>query len=307
MKYSPIFCTALIALAAQAATAATFTVFTTYEPGGTPALTDFVDQAEPGALAELSLTRLEEVGDGILVEVDLSARADLGGVGVAGELRVTSLAQTTGPGASDQARLFANIRDTLTFGIDTGTLILPVDVAGSIRIDSIPGVFGGSVQGQPSGFTSTQLTLVADQRDVFTIFDRREDVSAVGARSLTFNEGALGVTTLAIPFTDGRLDILLSLGATLFCSGGGEGGSLCVAGADFFNSARFLAASVADASGALLAAPTITSSSGFDYLRGLDPHDPVSAVPAPAPLLLLVSGLAAFGALRRRRGEARRL
>lgn len=123
--------------------------------------------------------------------------------------------------------------------------------------------------------------------------------SSLGALPIS-TTGKLGTTTFALEIINGKIDFLFSMFGNQQCAGKFDLGP-CRTSFDFFNSARFLAATVLDENGNVLSNPSVTSASGFDYLVGLKPHS-VPAVPIPASGAMfgsLLAGLIGWGRRRR--------
>jgi hypothetical protein len=232
----------------------------------------------------------------------ITSRADPGSIGVAGQM------STQGDGA-DFFDATASIFDTLFFGIDSGTVTLSVDLAGT-RDWSLPAFNSSFGPGFANGNTFVSLNMSADLRTG----PNNSTLTSIYTESLTFfpasdlapritTTGSLGTTTLSFDFTGGRYDIGAVLGMTIQCRSGLSDGA-CSSSVDFLNSLRFTGALVSDVDGNTVAT-TIVSASGFDYATGLPPHGvggpqpPV--IPLPAPALLLPMGLCLLAALRRRR------
>lgn len=214
----------------------------------------------------------------------LDGRSDLGSMGIAGNIGATG----TNPGGVElgpRATINANYFDVLSFGIQSGTFILPVDVAGSNSVVGT-GMFGGIVGGG-AGVSSTvgvvvgitnvyQETLVFDGLDYYTF-----DVI-----------GTLGVSNVFFEIVDGKVDLVANFTAALNCQGL-FAGATCNANANFFTSARFLGATVLDELGSV-SDTLITSQSGFDYRAGVAPHV-IPPIPLPAGFWFLGSALLIMG------------
>jgi hypothetical protein len=230
----------------------------------------------------------------------VTARADPGSVGVAAQMR------TVGD-ALDSFEATASVFDTLFFGVDSGSVSVSVDVAGSLEW-ALPPL--GNVSSNT--FARTRITTYLLSGFNFGTLTNIYEASVLEqpwSNSLTTEtKGSLGTTTLSFAFSGGSLNLAAVMTGDVWCrSGALLGPGSCSASVDFLNSLRFTGARVFDTDGNAVAT-TITSASGFDYAKGLPPHGgnvpQPSVIPLPASALLLPAGLGLMAALRRRRRAA---
>lgn len=221
-------------------------------------------------------------------DIGFTTRADPGSIGIKGHMTESSdfyLFRTASVGQY--------YFDTLTFGIQSGTFLLPVDVAGSldapIASESVTGGGGGA---------SAQIDVGIYGTNTYTSVFHEGISSTTGLGTSIERTGSLGTTVVPLSIVNGQVNLTASMEGQFQCDGRFDGGP-CAPSIDFFDSARFLAATVLDANGNVVANPTITSASGFDYLTGLLPHQP-SPVPLPASAFLLGGALAGLAGFRRR-------
>jgi hypothetical protein len=229
----------------------------------------------------------------------LTARSELGSLGIGGSF----YASGTNPEGADlgvRALMQAVFLDVLTFGIQSGTFILPVDVGGTNSVQGT-GLFGGIVGGG-AGISSAVGVVVGDTTIYYenSIYD-----GSSGQYSTIDGIGTLGISEVMFQIVGGQVDLLAAFDGQFWCQGL-LFGSTCSVASDFFTSARFLSATVLDEFGVVSAA-SITSQSGFDYRAGVEPHA-VAPVPLPAAgwflgtALLMIGGVASRR--RKRHGEA---
>ncbi len=201
--------------------------------------------------------------------VNLSARADLGSLGASGSTKTVGI-NPLGQTAGGRGIVTAQLSDTIYFsGISDGTLILPVDIFGTLSVEGMVnynriGIFVG---GQ-------------------TVFAR----SLIGSGQTEFGSsiGTLGTSLFNLDFTGGFLNLDASMGIDQTCTAVNFG-DVCGNSLDFYSSMRFLGASVFDTNGILAGGVTMQSDSGFDYAVGLQPHS-ITPVPLPPTILLVVCG-----------------
>lgn len=238
---------------------------------------------------------------------DAFARAESGSVGAS-----SSIVSVFG-GALES---FAQFNDNLSIGIDSGTLVIPVDIAGVFE-QSVTGRFNGVGSSGSSGdlrisyqfsFGGTNAGPSSSAGRVEQFLVRELSVannpSGVGTQvtndfNLAVGGAQLGLNTLELPFSNGTASVFASVGTSASCdpTRGADGG-VCTAESSFLNSARFLGLTVLDEQG-LEVDTTVTSQSGFDYLTGHPAH--IAPVPVPASLPLLVFAVMIFGAIKTRR------
>lgn len=202
--------------------------------------------------------------------IDVAGRAGMGSLGV----RASVLAPfSTGGSVS------ASISDELSFSVSDGQLIIPVDIFGTFTTD-LSGPFAGGASAVSSVSLSTSTG---------TLFTRQLVETAV-VKEFRDSVGVFGANLLSLDIVDGKATLSASLSAGAFCSGSFFEDATCSASANSFSSARFLAGTVFDNTGAEVVGASVKSSSGFDYLVGVQPHD-ISAVPLPASVWLLGLGM----------------
>ncbi len=191
---------------------------------------------------------------------------------------------TTGNGGAT-----AGFSDTIFFGISSGTFTIPFDFRGLIAV----GGFNSDARvsynvvagGQPFGASAFSST----------------DALGVG----TFGGVTSSVTNVSFEFTDGQLGISAFIQAATKC------GALalrppevtlatCAAKADFSSSLRFLGGTVRDQDGFIAQDAYLGSTSGFNYLVGVEPHSP-APIPLPAGAPLLIGGLGLLAFMKRKR------
>ncbi|MGB3315693.1 MAG: hypothetical protein WBB85_14895 [Albidovulum sp.] len=217
---------------------------------------------------------------GLSESISAAARASYGDLGVSGSVSISgnSLASS---GFFGRALFGASFSDVLTFGVSAGSISIPVDIAGNI-INFISQAAAQITFGVSLGSTT-----------VYAISAVATDLGPSSAQVT----GSTGITNVLIPFTGGQLRLDAGIAGSVSCMNGG-GSFSCSSAADFFNSARLLAATVFDTSGNQILNPSITSESGFDYLAGVSPHQP-APIPVPASALMLFAALLSLAGARR--------
>lgn len=226
------------------------------------------------------------------------ARASVGSVGVSASALVDNTASQNGGGGS-YVETFASFQDELSIGIGSGTLLLNVDVFGT-QSTIAEEIFETTVNfiGGTRSITANLLT-----NGVNTNLLSETVQVGTGGTTRSNNSGSLGTTTVAAQFTGGTVNLNLNMFGSAGCFNipGNiiPSRAFCSSEIDFFTSSRFVGATVLDANGDVVDT-SIVATSGFDYLTGLDPHVGPQVVPLPAASLMLLSGLGAFAAIRRR-------
>lgn len=273
---------AVLAVFGFGAQAATFNAVTTFQ--GTTCDSGI---ASSSTSTEISCD-ISGVTDGRAFEdqpfrFEARAIAEAGRLGVDGSLSV-------GDGSFTDRNTFRGIAqasfvDTLFFGVDSGTALISVDIAGSQNTDTTSNLNWAEV--------STFLFAAINGTTVYSNQINQNPVA--GAQTAT--EGSLGTTELSLDFSGGELSLGASLILGLEClSTGGE--NICTSSASFFDSIRFVGAEILNENGIRIET-SVNSSSGFDYLAGLDPH--VAPIPLPASMPMLGIALAGFFCFFRRR------
>lgn len=188
-------------------------------------------------------------------------------------------------GGNTQATAFFD--DTIFFGVDTGTFVIPLDLDGSVEIID-GGVGNSNALAELSG-----------------------GVTGAGASIEFFASANSGNQSLVVDavfaFTGGFLNLSGGLRADAKGCSIIDSGSTCTASAAFGSSLRFLGGTLFDENGSQLNGVSVTSESGFDYLAGVEPHDRVNAVPLPPGILMLFSSVMAIPLAKRLSRRARRI
>ena len=205
------------------------------------------------------------------------------------------------------AQATAFFQDTIFFGVDEGTLTIPVDFNGTAFTQisrDLPETGGARIQLSASGgFGLAAATGDAD-RVRFSYSLMTSDTSA--GSSTTETGAKSSVQSITLPFSGGSLSVSGGLRADAACLDVGQA-TLCVADMDYLSSLRLLGGTLRDVNGNFLSGIPERSESGFDYLAGVAPHDdPPAVIPLPATLPLLMGAPAFLGFGHRiRRGQAR--
>ncbi len=209
---------------------------------------------------------------------------------------------SSGGDSSGQVSAAAQFTDFVwADGITTGTILIPIEFSGEIAFEGNRGGPDGRISHFGSASSAIGGEVVFSAARQFTNGPEGASDSLVGMIS--------DLTEIAFQVVDGVATMSASLGVTANCSVNPTqdiSGS-CATTAQYGNSLRFLGARVFDADGVERPDVILTSASGFDYLRGMDPHSPPSppptpaVIPLPASAVLLGTSLFAFLAFRRRR------
>jgi hypothetical protein len=188
-------------------------------------------------------------------------------------------------------RAAAILSDVIFFeGLSSGTISIPLDFGGTIELLSdVPVASFVGLTGAASAAIGSDVIF-----SVSASFSTTNGLTGTGIG----NE----VKSVAIPIVNGQAAISASIGASANCQLIVAGGvpARCSALVDYGSSLRFLAASVFDEFGNLREDVLVTSQSGFDYRKGVEPHTPLpEVIPLPAPAALLLTALLGFGAVRK--------
>ena len=243
--------------------------------------------------------------NGNLVDVTMQSREADGNLGISGTITVTdNRPGATNGGMSTVGEVSINFSDTLTFDTSSGAhnFLLPFDLLGTLFApEPSSDITGGGGISEAlvnadlvaNGIVTTLYTELHQGRT--GIFDD-EDFGGPSA-------GALGITEVLLPIVNGMIDLNVGLNGRVSCAARIEASGTCTASFDFLNSLRLLGGTVLDASGNEIAGASVTSTSGFDYLTGVAPHN-IGTVPLPASFGFLLAGLAGLGLIGRRRRMA---
>lgn len=277
MKFNLSFLYALVALlpvlVPHAGYSATFTVqaenngvFCATESGSAPVFGECLIESAPNSLL-------------------LQGRSNLGSLGVNATLYNE---ETT---TSARGNVVATINDGLTFNVQSGRFVIPVDIAGQLFAK-----LNGSATGQTLSRSRVQFLFGQT-----TLYSRALATTATGTNFIQGESVGLdGVQQAFINIVDGKGILNAGLFASVDCLAL-QPGADCLSSAFFFSSARFLGGTVLDENGLVVANATVQSSSGFDYLTGVQPHL-VSTVPLPATIWLLIASVGGLASLRIKRG-----
>lgn len=194
----------------------------------------------------------------------------------------------------------ARISDFVDFSIDSGFFEIPLDLAGTNKF-----LLGGSLSaGNESSLEIYAYAISFNSFDLAYSFETHVDQVAGVNVVVQEQTGDLGIYTHRIPIINGRAQFGVLLEATSTCASYSSiANSDCTAESLFLSSIRFLGASVFNASGDLENSAFIGSGSGFDYLKGFEPH--VSPIPLPATFSFSVLGMISLLAVKRSRNNGR--
>ena len=290
----------LFVICGSASHAATLTTFAQFDPDRSSFEAESGDCGLVQSSATLRTTCVKQGFDGDSIQdatgtgrFQANMRAEAGNLGV--EVSLGTSNNFSGIGDAS-----VTVQDQLTFGISNGSVVFSLDVDGLLEFSFDPAApVGSSAASQvTSGVDVFFNAITRDNRVPIVTADERFGVTQTGdGRTLTQSDGFTSRSVRA-QFRDGFLEISSGLSATVTCRLAGE---FCLSSASAFNSLRFTGATVFDTNGDIVST-SLTSSSGFDYLTGIDPHDvPTAAVPLPASLTLLIAGLSGLAVVRRRK------
>ena len=207
------------------------------------------------------------------------------------------LSASSGFSFDSDVRASAQFRDVLSFpGLSTGSLSIPVDFSGSISFDNLlPNSNNGGSLNQTGaasgGIGNTSAFSYALAFDTFN--------------GLTGGGTPSGITDIVIDIVDGQAFVNASIGAMATCFLFVAAGELasCSTAVNYGSTLRFLGATVFDSLGNQRDDISIIAESGFDYRKGVEPHDngggQVPVIPLPATGFLLMGGLASLVAFKR--------
>lgn len=188
---------------------------------------------------------------------------------------------------------FASVRDTLTFGLDTGTFRLTYDILGYQRF------FDESRSGRAR--TTFRADIAMGDDPVYDLDVSLEGGS--GGAETGFNR-VDEVGTVEATFTGGSLDVSLSAFTDAVCTSLLSSGQTCASSSIFGSSLRLTGGEVLDESGNVVTNGFTGSDSGFDYIAGVAPHDRAAVVPLPASMWTLLAALGLVAGIRARRTAA---
>lgn len=225
-----------------------------------------------------------------------AARASFGSLGVlVGASTITQPSTRVGVNVTSSAYSF--FQDVIYSSLEVGSIVIPLDLMGTVSATN-------ATPNEIASYASASFAAEVASGNLKYIYG-----VSFGQTFGGFQEnGTKGVTDFIIPILGGQSALSARLDATAFCNSGnfsqdGLSSTVCNAGADFYSSLRFLGAKVYDAEGLLVSNATLRSDSGFDYIRGVEPHITISPVPLPASgtlLLIAVLGLVGLGFGRNR-------
>lgn len=202
------------------------------------------------------------------------------------------LISSEGISSFGNASASARMIDTVFFeGLENGFISIPLDFAGSIefatKLDGSGRVGArGDASAGMNGETFFSVTATFDSLVGDSVFGNEAEVKDV-----------------TIPIVNGRATVRASLGIAANCQlvAAGNSDSSCRATVDYGSSLRFLGATVFDELGVQRDDVEITSESGFDYRRGVEPHViPPAVIPLPASGILFLTTLLGIAVVRRR-------
>jgi hypothetical protein len=210
------------------------------------------------------------------------ARASFGSVGVEVRASTIQVPSEVFGAVQSSAVAIAEFSDTLKFSISEGVLRLPIEVAGTV-LTSLNGI-----NAQFPARLGVDLQVIADFAQYFSLYEyyfNNPETPIIG--------GEIGVNFVDVAFVNGSVGLQVRMSALAECYSGRAVGDSCSSQAAFFNSARLLGATVFDLNGVVVDNGFLSSESGFDYARGLQPHQP-SPVPLPFSGLMGLAGIAAL-------------
>lgn len=203
---------------------------------------------------------------------------------------------TSGTVTTPTSEAGAFFNDLLTFGIEKGSFVVPVDIRGSVS---------GSASGNLTGYDLSGAFTVRNTLNAvdFSVIGFLRDEST-GVNNARDNTSVDTIRDVVIPIDRGFATIAFSVDVFANCTARTNSVPLglsatCSAETSFGNSLRVLGGTVFDTNGNQVTT-SVRSDSGFDYLQGVEPHSRNSAVvPLPSPLPLMAFGIAALALFHR--------
>ncbi|SHE35971.1 hypothetical protein SAMN05444339_101148 [Loktanella atrilutea] len=223
------------------------------------------------------------------VSAAANGRASFGNIGAS----TSVVAAPNGLGQNgDFAISSGSFSDTLNFSVLDGFWRVPVDFLGNLSIGVNSPETG--VEARVAGSFSVNGVSIFESQTT-ALYD-----NVTGALFYqTVETGNAGITSLLLPFTNGTLNVGAEVTTRSSCGKVTGPEELCFTQSNFFSSARFLSSEVLDFKGEIVRNAEILSASGFDYIKGVRPHE-VSAVPLPASAWGFVIALIFLSAVKLR-------
>lgn len=277
-----------LALMALGAEAATFNTFTGYQRSvcDASALISPVPTS-----ASCDITSIHSTIFGVQpIRFLAQATAIEGKLGVAANLTVGDGSYTGRTTTTGNAQ--ASFQDTIFVGIESGSLLFEYDIAGSQSTSATTST--GTTAGHNFSGVSSKLFASVNGITVYS------NIISQSVHGTTITASGSKRSSISFNFNGGKLSLGAVFSTVLQCGSFG-GANICNASTGFIDSIRFVGAEVRDENGDLITT-SVSSSSGFDYLTGLEPHP--SPVPLPATLPMLGFALVGMVGLARRRQKS---